>query len=318
MSIVSTTTLPAAVFFDEHRNAVIDLLTVTGHSAMERWPWIRAELNGLPHDQCFVLPRWEKGQLMGMRLWRESPLGATNIAPSVPMFIARTSAALGVLVDTTRAIAAFRHVALDCDADSALESLMIERYSSIERTTVGVPALVVDTATRLLSHGMVKQLRHAHNRLVHDGVTQQTRIIDSVAGAQRLIPEMQRIHLSRDHVRRHVSDLDDAWVRRRWQSLLIAHAESDELMVVVLELDGVMVSYVAAVLDSPVVRVIDGHCSVDALRYSPGRLVEAHLLELMASMSDFHTIDWMNSVARSSLLASNADTTYVRLSCARP
>jgi hypothetical protein len=119
----------------------------------------------------------------------------------------------------------------------------------------------------------------------------------------RLRDEIETVHRARDHDAGRISDLDDRSGTAFWRSVYDRHAARGELEVATLRLDGHLAAYVIALVDPPVYRVFDGRFAPSWRRYSPGRRLEAAVVE-HAHLGPFRTLDWMSSVAQEKLIAS--------------
>ncbi len=161
------------------------------------------------------------------------------------------------------------------------------------------------TMDELLSRGMRKQLRRAHTRLDHHAKSWEVQFHRGTGSIMALLPEIESVHISRDHARRNGSDLDNALDRRFWQETVVVHTYSDELELATLTIDGSIASYVIAMIDGPSYRVFDGRMNGAFSGYSPGRILEAATLERVVSDNSFTTFDWMTGVAPETILAAN-------------
>ena len=110
------------------------------------------------------------------------------------------------------------------------------------------------------------------------------------------------MHQARDHDAGRVSDLDDRAGLAFWRSVYDGHAARGELEVATLRLDGHLAAYVVALVDSPAYRVFDGRFAPKWRLYSPGRRLEAAVVE-RARRGRFLELDWMSSVAPEKLVA---------------
>ena len=164
------------------------------------------------------------------------------------------------------------------------------------------PGMTVD---QLLSRGMRKQLRRAHARLDQQAENWEVRFHRGTGSIMAQLPEIESVHISRDHEQRNGSDLDDALDRRFWQETVVVHTYSDELELATLVIDGSVASYVIAMIDGPAYRVFDGRMNGSFSGYSPGRILEAATLERVVSDKRFTTFDWMTGVAPETILAAN-------------
>ncbi|MGD0241641.1 MAG: GNAT family N-acetyltransferase [Streptosporangiaceae bacterium] len=119
----------------------------------------------------------------------------------------------------------------------------------------------------------------------------------------KLRGEIEDVHLARDHDAGRESDLDDTAGVAFWRSVYDLHAARGELEVATLRLDGHLAAYVIAFTDGPAYRVFDGRFAPPWRRYSPGRRLEAAVVE-HARFEGFAVLDWMTSVAPEKLVAS--------------
>jgi hypothetical protein len=123
------------------------------------------------------------------------------------------------------------------------------------------------------------------------------------AGLARLRDEIEAVHQARDHDAGRVSDLDDRAGLAFWRSVYDGHAARGELEVATLRLDGHLAAYVIALVDSPAYRVFDGRFAPKWRLYSPGRRLEAAVVE-HARRGAFRELDWMSSIGPEKLVAS--------------
>jgi Acetyltransferase (GNAT) domain len=111
------------------------------------------------------------------------------------------------------------------------------------------------------------------------------------------------VHRARDHDAGRVSDLDETAGAVFWRSVFDSHAARGELEVATLRLDGHLAAYVVALVDPPAYRVFDGRFAPAWRQYSPGRRLEAAVVD-HARHSHFQSLDWMSSIAPEKLVAS--------------
>ncbi len=125
----------------------------------------------------------------------------------------------------------------------------------------------------------------------------------TAAALVALRDEIEAVHQARDHDAGRVSDLDDSAGLAFWRSVYEGHAARGELEVATLRLDGHLAAYVIALADSPAYRVFDGRFAPKWRLYSPGRRLEAAVVE-HARRGSYLELDWMSSVAPEKLVAS--------------
>ena len=117
----------------------------------------------------------------------------------------------------------------------------------------------------------------------------------------------------RDHVSGRESDLDDPAARELWHRLITAHVDAGLVEISSVMIDGEVAGYVVGILDGNSYRVFDGHFETEYSRYSPGRLVEAAVLERAMLDPRFTELDWMAGVAAEKILVSNRNEGRRRL-----
>lgn len=157
-----------------------------------------------------------------------------------------------------------------------------------------------------LSKAMRKQLRKAANRLADDGVASEIHFETDPATVEELLVEVERTHRAREQHARRASDLDSQPGLRFWRDVILSHADLARTELAVLRLDGELAAYVVSLLDADSYRVLDGRFAGSWARYSPGRLLEAAMVERARADPRFARVDWMNGCASEKLLAANA------------
>ncbi|MGE3358762.1 MAG: GNAT family N-acetyltransferase [Acidimicrobiia bacterium] len=207
-------------------------------------------------------------------------------------------------------------------AHSPLTGALVDAVSGAELLAVEpVPSLVFGpdrSLAPMLSSNMSRQLRRARHRLDADG---RTMLLDTLAGersVRAILPVLRTIHLERDHAAGRSSDLDDHSLRRFWEEVVLAHAGTGELEVTTLAIDDDIAAYVIGFVDAAAYRVFDGHFDSRFARYSPGRLVEATVIERAMARPELTELDWMAGVAAEKLLAANALVDRVELIARSP
>ena len=151
---------------------------------------------------------------------------------------------------------------------------------------------------------MRRQLRKAENRLATDGLRADS-TSPARAGNRLLLPQLERIHVERDHAAGRASDLDVPGVRELWRQLILAHTVGDQVEVATLSINGAIVAYVIGICDGRTYRVFDGHFDTKWARYSPGRLIEDAVLQHLISERRYDTVDWMLGVASEKILVTS-------------
>ena len=157
----------------------------------------------------------------------------------------------------------------------------------------------------LLSRNMRKQLRTVNSRLEHQAPDWRVDFHRGTASIMALLPEIEAIHIGRDHARRNESDLDDALERRFWQETVVTHTYSDELELATLTINGSIAAYVISLVDGSAYRVLDGRMNGSFAEFSPGRILETAALQRVMADDSFELFDWMTGVAPETILAAN-------------
>jgi hypothetical protein len=154
-----------------------------------------------------------------------------------------------------------------------------------------------------LAPGIGSGLDRSGRRIRRHALTETIRFEREPARLTQLRDEIEAVHQARDHDAGRVSDLDDRAGLAFWRSVYEGHAARGELEVATLRLDGHLAAYAVALIDSPAYRVFDGRFAPKWRLYSPGRRLEAVVVE-HARRGSFLELDWMSSVAPEKLVAS--------------
>jgi hypothetical protein len=166
-----------------------------------------------------------------------------------------------------------------------------------------VPGIGFTGAEVSFGPGIRSGLDRSGQRIRQHGLTEQIRFERDPARLAQLRDEIEAVHLARDHDAGRPSDLDDTAGVAFWRSVYDRHAARGELEAGTLRLDGHLAAYVIAFVDRPAYRVFDGRFAPPWRRYSPGRRLEAAVVE-HARREGFAVLDWMSSVAPEKLVAS--------------
>jgi len=154
-----------------------------------------------------------------------------------------------------------------------------------------------------LAPGIRRGLDRSGHRIRQHALSETIHFEREPARLATLRDEIEAVHRARDHDAGRVSDLDGAAGTAFWRSVYDLHAASGELEVATLRLDGHLAAYVVALVDPPVYRVFDGRFAPSWRRYSPGRRLEAAVVD-HARRESFRMLDWMSSIAPEKLVAS--------------
>jgi Acetyltransferase (GNAT) domain len=151
--------------------------------------------------------------------------------------------------------------------------------------------------------GIRSGLDRSGQRIRQQALSEQVQFERDPGRLAKLRDEIEAVHLARDHDAGRPSDLDDTAGVAFWRSVYDRHAARGELEVGTLRLDGHLAAYVIALVDRPAYRVFDGRFAPPWRRYSPGRRLEAAVVD-HARHEGFAVLDWMSSVAPEKLVAS--------------
>jgi diguanylate cyclase (GGDEF)-like protein len=165
----------------------------------------------------------------------------------------------------------------------------------------------------LLSNNMRRQLRKAANRLLTDGRAVEITFTRDDAEIQALLPQIERIHVDRDHTTGRSSDLDDTDGLRLWRRLIQACAADGRIEVATMTIDGALAAYVISLPDGRSYRVFDGHFDSDFGRYSPGRVLESAVLDRAIADGRYSELDWGSGTASEKLLTFNSSEPRTRM-----
>ncbi|MGO8895492.1 MAG: GNAT family N-acetyltransferase [Streptosporangiaceae bacterium] len=151
--------------------------------------------------------------------------------------------------------------------------------------------------------GIRRGLDRSGHRIRQHELTEEISFEREPARLATLREEVEAVHRARDHDAGRVSDLDEVAGAAFWRSVYDLHAANGELEVATLRLDGHLAAYVVALIDPPAYRVFDGRFAPLWRLYSPGRRLEAAVVD-HARRRHFRVLDWMSSVAPEKLVAS--------------
>jgi CelD/BcsL family acetyltransferase involved in cellulose biosynthesis len=162
-----------------------------------------------------------------------------------------------------------------------------------------------DDVAELLSHNMKRQMRKATNRIETDGLTLSVALTRDPHVIMNQLHDLADHHRGRDHAHGRASHLDDIPGRLMWESRVRGLAQAGLLEMATLMLDGQLAAYTFGIVDTPVYRLLEGRFVSEWSRYSPGRLLEASVVQRVIDDPDLHQLDWMSAVADEKLLATN-------------
>ena len=93
--------------------------------------------------------------------------------------------------------------------------------------------------------------------------------------------------------------------QQTWRHRVGDLADAGVLELATLEIDGELAAYTLGIHDDPTYRLLEGRFVTGWARYSPGRYLEALVVERALAAGAVTTFDWMTAVAPESLLGRN-------------
>ena len=299
-----------------------DLAQRCGAPTTAQVPWLLATTSAV-HDRrsWAVLARDVAGQLVGAvvlvnrteGLYETVTLAGTDDGQRGAILTHCVTAAEALGLAVSHALRRRRHrpdVELGpLPADSpVVEAFMLGLHGSTRTDSDGVPVIRRADAAEVdayLSHGMSRTIRKATNRLTRDCMTATVRFTGDPAEIIDVLPQLEQCHRNRDHAQGRPSDLDDDQQLWLWQFRIHALAKAGKLELSTLHVDEVFAAYALGVVDGPVYRLLEGRFETRWARYSPGRLLEAAVVQRMLDDAALTTLDWMTAVAPEALLGTN-------------
>ena len=287
-----------------------------------RWSWLSSwfQLHPEVDIQCLVV-RSSTGALDGAALLARQRTGqmvrlfsVNNQMANVASIFARGDAVADTLA---RGIA---DLAMSSSGPWELELNQIAGKNSVaEALSTHLPTILVDeqlsvpqvllapgvTIESLISKSMQKQLRRGRARIEAMADSWRVEFHRGTDNIMVLLPEIEAVHIGRDHARRNHSDLDDARERRFWQETVVTHTYTDELELATLTINGAVAAYAISLIDGSSYRVLDARMNGKFAAFSPGRILETATIERVLADSTFELFDWMTGVAPETILAAN-------------
>ncbi len=287
-----------------------------------RWSWLSAwfQLHPDAEVQCLIV-RSASGGIDGAALLARQRKGTTvqlvsvsNQMANVASIFARSQPAAEALArgiaDLAKSCTGDWELSLSQIAGTNIVANALAKYlPSLEsETQLSVPQVVLNEDLQLntlLSRNMRKSLRRVRNRLDEHAPGWSVAFHRGTASIMALLPEIEAIHIARDHQQRNESDLDDAVERRFWQETIVTHTYTNELELATLTINDTIAAYVISLVDGSSYRILDGRMNGSFAEFSPGRILESATLERVIGDDAFTTFDWMTGVAPETILASN-------------
>jgi CelD/BcsL family acetyltransferase involved in cellulose biosynthesis len=156
---------------------------------------------------------------------------------------------------------------------------------------------------RWLSRNTRAAVAKARNRIARDGRRLEIQWLDSWASIEPTLPDLVRIHRSRDLELRGFATLDDPQQADLYHEIIRSH--SSEWRLLAVRIDGDLAGYALNLIDGPSLHVAYNHVSPEWRRYSAGLLANAELVLRAAADPSVETLDWGRVVQRYKLSLSN-------------
>ncbi len=295
------------------------LAAALGQPLTARLPWWRARLSVLPDAAPWAaLVRGADGRLRAAAVLAEEadPLrpgarrsvllsGGEGYLAGVAAADPAAAAALGRAL-AVGAAAGGGALALEDLPDDAVTAALADGAGARVEALAPVPVQHRPAGDgALFSHGTRKTLRKSHNRLGTDGVAARWASTSDPERLEELLPQLELAHRDRDDAHGLPCVLDTPAGRAGWLARARELCAAGVLEVVTLHLDEQLAAYVLGVRDGARYGVLEGRFSTRFARYSPGRLLEAHVLERALATDGVEVLDWMTGVAPETLLAAD-------------
>ncbi len=287
-----------------------------------RWSWLSAwfQLHPEAEVQCLIVRSVSGGIDAAALLARQRKgntiqlVSVSNQMANVASIFARSQRAAEALArgiaDLAKSSPGDWELSLSQIAGTNNVSNAMATYlPSVEfETQLSVPQVLLSADLKLdtlLSRNMRKSLRRVRNRLDEHAPGWNVAFHRGTSSIMALLPEIEAIHIGRDHQQRNESDLDDAIERRFWQETIVTHTYTNELELATLTINNTIAAYVISLVDGSSYRILDGRMNGSFAEFSPGRILESATLERVIADDTFTTFDWMTGVAPETILAAN-------------
>jgi hypothetical protein len=289
--------------------------SVPGTPVTARWPWASVSvIDPIPGHAPWLITLQSGGELVGAALCLDDDTGSvrrTTLAGTEEghrgallavgdAAAARLGAALGGVL-----MGQLREFTLGpLPPGPAVDALIEHLPVGLVVEAAAIPVVCKGSAAGSgMSHGMLRTLRKARNRMAADDLHAEIVVTDDRHVITGMLPLLESISRDRDYAGGRTSPLDDLDLRRRWERRVRALAADRSLRLATLLLDGRLAAYLFGVVDGTTYRVLEGRYVGTWSRYAPGRVLEAAILDDVMSSAQFETFDWMTTVAPESLLA---------------
>lgn len=319
---------PALRFLRRHGHAVDRLADSTGAPLYARSHWLQASLDSDQGHTAFAVPIWElpSNCLSGLLLFSVQSGGMFhNVGPRVPFCVAQSPSAVQRAIRALQQLlpdVACRGGVFDVEpSDPVTEVLPASFARCAIEAAHHVPGLRIDPGASLrdlLGSSMFRHVSRARRRAAGEDVMLRCETIRDHRQIRALLPEIAELHRDRDHSRGADSDLDDNRALHNWRKVVHLQSSIGQAVVFALRLNGELAAYAIGFLDGSAIRVFDGRSSRRWSRYSPGRVIEARMIQWAIDSNAVALIDWMSPQYPEALIGWNCVQEYVRYRLAAP
>jgi Acetyltransferase (GNAT) domain len=290
---------------------------IPGTPITARWPWVSASVNKpAPYEQPWLISVTAGNELVAAAVLLDDVSGSvrrTSLAGTAENHrgaLLALDEQAGVQLGATLAqvlMSELREFNLGpLSQGPALATLLFELPIGLVVDEVSVPVVrTTEDRPAGMSHGMTRTLRKAQNRMAADGLTPEIAVTGDRHEITGILPLLESISRDRDHAGGRPSPLDNPAQRRLWHRRVLAMTGSGALRLATLRFNGELAAYVLGIEDGSAYRVLEGRYVARWARYSPGRVLEAAVLDGVAAAPSFELLDWMTAVAPETLLAAN-------------
>lgn len=313
-----------------HVREIESLAQRCGAPATARMVWVMASLEAAPDQAGWaVVVRDADDVVCAAVLLLDLRAGAIDLVTLAGTAVGQRGALLAQDLDHAellgRAVgnvllARGRHPYVDLGmlpaGDPRVEAFALGLPGARVQAEAPIPVIDVeghDDVTDFLSHNMRRQMRKATNRIETDGLKLTVALTCDAHEILHQLSELADHHRGRDHAHGRASHLDDIPGRLMWESRVRGLAEAGVLEMATLLLDGELAAYTFGILDPPSYRLLEGRFVSQWSRYSPGRILEAAVVQRVLDDPTLLQLDWMSAVADEKLLAANAANPVVAI-----
>ena len=216
------------------------------------------------------------------------PVRSATLAPALAEAVSRGLDALGrpwsLLVEQLPA---------DCPVADELTQLL---SGARLRPGQGMPMVVVGPSrdpAHYLSRNARSAENKARNRLRREDHAVTERWVSTPEDVAAAVDAMSAVHRARDAQLGRMSDHEEAARASFYREVLVGHAASDALDLLLLDIDGELAAYVAAFRDGHALRVWDNRLAPGWATFSAGRLANHAAVRRVLADPNLEVLDWM-------------------------